>query len=149
MTSTVTTSAPSQEGLFDFYTAMDAKGRRTFWACTGGFAMDAMDFMIFPLLIGTIIAIWKIDAKTAGGIATVTLWCSAIGGWLAGYLADRIGRVRVMQISILSFALGSLFSALSQDAIQLTLARGLFGFGHGGQASAASAALPRTVCPRR
>jgi len=148
MTSTVTTSAPPRDGLFDFYTAMDMKGRRTFWACTGGFAMDAMDFMIFPLLIGTIIAMWKIDAKTAGGIATVTLCCSAIGGWLAGYLADRIGRVRVMQLSILSFALGSLFSALSQDAIQLTLSRGLLGLGYGGEAAVASVALAEVVGAR-
>ena len=76
-------SAP-QDGMFSFYGAMDAKGRRTFWACTGGFAMDPMDFMIFPLIIGTLIALWKIDAKTAGGVATVTLLCSAVGGWLAG-----------------------------------------------------------------
>jgi MFS family permease len=148
MSSTVATSAPSKDGLFDFYTSMDQKGRRTFWACTGGFAMDAMDFMIFPLLIGTIIAIWKVDPKTAGGIATVTLWCSAIGGWLAGYLADRIGRVRVMQISILSFAFGSLLSALSQDAIQLTLARGLLGLGYGGEAAVASVALAEVVGAR-
>src|SRR5882672_7452755 len=111
----------SHDGLFSFYGALDAKGRRTFWACTGGFAMDAMDFMIFPLIIGTLIAVWKIDAKTAGGVATATLLCSAFGGWLAGYLADRIGRVRVMQITILMFSLGSLLSALAQDIWQLTI----------------------------
>jgi MFS family permease len=148
MTSTVPSSAQSQDGLFDFYTAMDKKARRTFWACTGGFAMDAMDFMIFPLLIGTLIALWKIDPQTAGGIATVTLWCSAVGGWLAGYLADRIGRVRTMQITILMFALGSLLSAFAQDAWQLTLCRALLGFGFGGEAAVAAVALSEVVGAR-
>lgn len=140
--------AASRDGLFSFYGAMDAKGRRTFWACTGGFAMDAMDFMIFPLIIGTLIALWKIDAKTAGGVATVTLLCSAVGGWLAGYLADRIGRVRVMQITILMFSLGSLLSALAQDVWQLTIFRGLLGLGFGGEAAVAAVTLSEVVGAR-
>ncbi|HJY78045.1 MAG TPA: MFS transporter [Burkholderiales bacterium] len=144
------TGVPSGKsaGLFDFYREMDAKGRRTFWACTGGFAMDAMDFMMFPLIIGTLIAVWKITPATAGGIATVTLWCSAIGGWLAGYLADRIGRVRVMQLTILFFSVGSVLSAFAQDPLQLTIFRGLLGVGFGGEAAVAAVALSEVVSAR-
>lgn len=138
----------STSGIFDFYRDMDIKARRMFWACTGGFAMDAMDFMIFPLLIGTLSALWKIDAATAGGIATVTLLCSAVGGWLAGYLADRIGRVRTMQITILMFSLGSLLSACAQDAFQLTICRALLGLGFGGEAAVAAVALSEVVGAR-
>jgi MFS family permease len=138
----------ANEGAFAFYREMDAKGRRTFWACTAGFAMDAMDFMIFPLIIGTLITLWHIDAKTAGGIATVTLWCSAIGGWLAGYLADRIGRVRVMQLTILMFSLGSLLSAFAQDATQLMIFRGLLGLGFGGEAAVAAVTLSEAINAR-
>jgi len=144
----VASPSASTDGVFDFYNEMDAKGRRTFWACTGGFAMDAMDFMIFPLIIGTLIAIWHIDAKTAGGIATVTLLCSAVGGWLAGYLADRIGRVRMMQITILMFSLGSLLSAFAQDVGQLTICRALLGFGFGGEAAVAAVTLSEVVGAR-
>jgi len=146
----VLTQAPEDKsvGLFDFYRTMDAKARRTFWACTGGFAMDAMDFMMFPLIIGTLIAVWKITPATAGGIATVTLWCSAIGGWLAGYLADRIGRVRVMQLTILFFSLGSLLAAFAQDPLQLTIFRGLLGIGFGGEAAVAAVALSEVVTAR-
>src|SRR5215470_8757082 len=53
-----------------------------------------------------------------------------------------------MQLSILSFALGSLLSALSQDAMQLTLARGLLGLGYGGEAAVASVALAEVVGAR-
>ena len=145
MSSTVATSSGGQDALFSFYQHLDTKGRRTFWACTGGFAMDAMDFMVFPLVIGTLIAVWHTDAKTMGGVATVTLWCSAFGGWFAGYLADRIGRVRTMQITILMYSVGSLLSAIVQDPFQLTIVRGLLGFGFGGEAAVAAVALSEVV----
>jgi len=148
MSTTAIKTENAGEGLFAFYGELSAKGRRAFWACTSGFAMDAMDFMIFPLVIGTLISVWHIDAKTAGGIATVTLWSSAIGGWLAGILADRIGRVRTMQLTILAFSVGSLLSALAQDSLQLTIFRALLGIGYGGEAAVASVALSEIVGAR-
>ena len=101
--------------------------------------------MIVPRVFGTLIAVWHTDAKTMGGVATVTLWCSAAGGWFAGYLADRIGRVRTMQITILMYSVGSLLSALAQDPLQLTVFRGLLGFGFGGEAAVAAVALSEVV----
>lgn len=143
-----TIAAPAaSDGLFAFYGPMTPSERRTFWACCVGCGLDAMDFMVFPLIIGTLIALWHIDAKTAGGIATVTLWCSAIGGWFAGYAADRIGRVRTMQITILMFSAGSLLSALAQDAFQLMLCRGLLGLGFGGEIGVAAVTLAEVVAP--
>ena len=148
MSNVIAASSTSQDGAFAFYEKLGPKGRRTFWACTTGFAMDAMDFMIFPLIIGTLIAVWRIDPKTAGGIATVTLWSSACGGWAAGFLADRLGRVRIMQLSILMFSLGSLLSAVAQDPLQLTVFRSILGFGFGGEAAVASVALSEIVDPK-
>jgi MFS family permease len=95
--------------LFGFYREMDVHSRRTFWTCFGGYAVDAMDFMSYPLLIGTLLTVLHIDRTTAG--ATVALFSSAIGGWAAGYLADRFGRVRTMQITIALLSLGSLLAA--------------------------------------
>jgi len=98
----MTTADPNQRieraeiedtSLLAFYRDMNAPERRTFWACAAGWALDGMDFMIYPLVIGTIIVMWKVDPGTAGLAGTVTLLASAIGGWLGGYLADRIGRV--------------------------------------------------------
>jgi len=44
---------------------------------------------------------------------------SAVGGWLGGYLADRIGRVRTLQFTILWFSLFSLVCAVVQNFDQL------------------------------
>lgn len=79
--------------LMAFYRDMNQPERRTFWACFSGWALDGMDFMIYPLVIGTIIALWQVDRGAAGLAVTFTLLASAFGGWFAGYMADRIGRV--------------------------------------------------------
>ena len=65
----MTTTDPNQRieraeiedtSLLAFYRDMNTPERRTFWACAAGWALDGMDFMIYPLVIGTIIALWKV-----------------------------------------------------------------------------------------
>jgi MFS family permease len=111
--------------LLAFYRDMNLPERRTFWACASGWALDGMDFQIYPLVIGTIIALWKVDPGTAGLAGTVTLLASAVGGWLGGYLADWIGRVRTLQLTILWFSFFSLVCAFVQNFDQLLIARAL------------------------
>jgi MFS family permease len=135
-------------GLFEFYRTMDHKGRLTFWACTAGWTLDGMDFMLFPLVIGTLVATWGMDLATAGSISSLTLLCSAAGGWLAGFASDRIGRVRTMQITILLFSIGSLLSAFAQGPSQLALCRAILGFGFGGEAAVAAVTLSEVVGAR-
>ena len=101
-------AAIEDTSLLAFYRGMNLPERRTFWACAAGWALDGMDFMIYPLVVGTIIALWNVDAGTAGLAGTVTLLASAVGGWLGGYLADRVGRVKTLQFTILWFSLFSL-----------------------------------------
>ncbi|MGY2051654.1 MFS transporter [Methylobacterium sp. JK268] len=132
-------------GLAAFYREMTPTERRTFWACAGGWALDGMDFMIYPLVIGTIIRVWSVDAGTAGFAATVTLLASALGGWLAGYLADRVGRVLTLQITILWFSVFSLVCAVTQDFTQLLVARALLGLGFGGEWAAGAVLMGETI----
>src|ERR1700752_5434693 len=88
----VETANIEDTSLLAFYRDMNTAERRTFWACASGWALDGMDFMIYPLVIGTIITLWKVDAGTAGLAGTVTLLASAVGGWLGGYLPGRLRR---------------------------------------------------------
>jgi MFS family permease len=131
--------------LLAFYRDMNLPERRTFWACAAGWALDGMDFMIYPLVIGTIIALWKVDAGTAGLAGTVTLLASAIGGWLGGYLADRIGRVRTLQFTILWFSVFSLVCAFVQNFDQLLIARALLGLGFGGEWAAGAVLMGESI----
>src|SRR5260221_6801459 len=86
--------------LFAFYRDMNPPERRTFWACASGWALDGMDFMIYPLVIGTIIALWKVDPGTAGLAGIVTLLASVVDGWLRGHLAGLISRLQILPLTI-------------------------------------------------
>src|ERR1700719_4099292 len=141
--------APIEDtSLLAFYRDMTLAERRTFWACAGGWALDGMDFMIYPLVIGTIIALWKVDPGTAGLAGTVTLLASAVGGWLGGYLADRIGRVKTLQLTILWFSFFSLVCAIVQNFDQLLIARALLGLGFGGEWAAGAVLMGEAIRPQ-
>src|SRR6476469_6323308 len=141
--------APIEDtSLLAFYRDMNQPERRTFWACAAGWALDGMDFMIYPLVIGTIITLWKVDPGTAGLADTVTLLASAVGGWLGGYVADRIGRVRTLQFTILWFSFFSLVCAIVQNFDQLLIARALLGLGFGGEWAAGAVLMGEAIRPQ-
>src|SRR5713101_1565958 len=72
----------------------------TLIATFGGWALDGMDVMAYSFVVPTLIATWHITGGQAGLLATAALLISAAGGWLAGLLADRYGRVRILQLTI-------------------------------------------------
>src|SRR5580692_11990858 len=135
----------SDSSLTTFYRDMTGPERRTFWACFGGWALDGMDFMIYPLVLSSLMTLWQVSKGSAGLAVTLTLIASAFGGWCAGYLSDRIGRVRTLQITILWFSFFSLLCALAQTFGQLMLARGLLGFGFGGEWTAGAVLMGETI----
>jgi MFS family permease len=91
---------------------------------------------------------WKVDAAYAGLAGTVTLLSSAIGGWLGGYIADRIGRVRTLQFTILWFSFFSLVCAVVQNFDQLLIARAVLGLGFGGEWAAGAVLMGEAIRPQ-
>ena len=135
-------------GMVAFYRGMTGTERRTMLACALGYALDGLDFTIYTLVLGTVIAIWHVERGPAGLTVSATLVCSALGGWLAGYVSDHVGRVRAVQITVLWFALFSLLSAVSQSFTQLALSRALLGFGFGGEWTAGAALMSEAIRPK-
>ncbi len=119
--------------MFEWFRNLSQHEKRTFYAAAGGWAMDAMDYMVFTFVIATLIKTWGIGAGQAGLLGTVTLLVSAFGGWFAGMLADRYGRVRILQISILWFAIFTFLNGFAQNFGVLFATRALQGLGFGGE----------------
>ena len=134
--------------MFDWYGSLDTTGRRTFWACFGGFALDALDVQIYTFVMPALIALGFATATQAGLLATSALVLSAFGGWFAGMLADRIGRVRVLQITVAWFALFTFLSGFTQNFDQLLVVRGLQGLGFGGEWAAGSVLMGEVIAAR-
>jgi MFS family permease len=128
-----------------WYSELAPAERRTFWACFGGWTLDAMDVMVFSFVIPTIIVAFHITNADAGLIGTVTLLTSAFGGWLAGILADRFGRVRVLQITVVWFAFFTLLCGFAQDYWQLFTFRALMGIGFGGEWAAGAVLMGEMI----
>jgi MFS family permease len=136
-----------EPGFFRWFGQLSGPERRTFWACFNGWALDAMDVQIYSVLIPTLLAVWHLTKGQAGLLGTSALVVSSIGGWIAGVLADRFGRVRVLQITILWFAAFSLLAGFAQDYTQLIIIRSLQGLGFGGEWAAGAALMAETIRP--
>ena len=110
-----------------------APERKTLTAAFAGYGVDAFDYMIYTFLIPTLITAWGMSKVEAGYIATGALITSAIGGWAAGVLADRYGRVRILQLTVLWFAAFTFISGFTQNYEQLFFTRAMQGLGFGGE----------------
>ena len=88
----------ARPGPFDWYRNINQQERRTFWSCKIGYGLDGMDTQMLSFVVPTLIAMWGITTGQAGLIHTSTLIASAIGGWVAGILSDRIGRKAALRV---------------------------------------------------
>lgn len=131
--------------MFTWYKRGTPLERRTFWGCFAGWGLDALDVQMFTLAIPAIIAFFGIDHTQAGAISGVTLVFSALGGWLAGAMSDRLGRVRTLQITILWFSAFTFLCAFAQSFPQLLVLKALQGFGFGGEWAAGAVLMAETI----
>lgn len=119
--------------------------RSTLIATFGGWGLDGMDVMIYSFVIPTLIAAWHMSKAQAGMLGTVALLVSALGGWLAGLLSDRYGRARILQLTILWFAVFTCLSGFTNSFWQLLIVRGLQGLGFGGEWAVGSVLMGEAI----
>lgn len=124
---------------------LNQRERRTMVACFGGWALDALDVMIFSFVIPSLLVLWHITKAEAGILATVTLVVSALGGWFAGALADRYGRVLVLQIAIVWYAFFTFMCGFAWDFNSLFVFRALQGLGFGGEWAAGAVLMGEVI----
>ena len=110
--------------------------------------LDGMDVMVYSLVLPTILVAFHISKGQAGLLSTATLLLSSLGGWVAGIMADRFGRVQVLKLTIFWFAFFTFLSGFTQNFSQLLVVRGLQGLGFGGEWAVGAALMGETIGAR-
>jgi MFS family permease len=123
---------------------VDRNAWRALFAAQIGWMLDAMDFLLFTFAIVPIQKEFALSSATMGSLTSVALIAGAVGGIGFGRLADAIGRVRAMTISILVYSLATAGLATSQALWQLLAWRVFVGLGMGGEWSCGSVLVAET-----
>jgi MFS family permease len=139
--------------------AVDASSRavspgRIFWATWTGWMLDAFDSAAYGLLL---VSIWS-ELLPRGGIEASKSNIAIYGGlgfsvfilgWAFsifwGWLADRIGRVRTMCITILVYSVFTALCGVVSGIGPFLILRFLVGFGVGGEWAAGTPLLHESV----
>jgi MFS family permease len=125
-----------------------ADERRTLLATYLGYGLDGFDLMIYSFMIPTLLTLWGMSKPEAGQIASGALITSAVGGWAAGALADRYGRARILQLTVLWFAVFTFLSGFTHSFGQLLFTRAMQGFGFGGEWAVGSVLVAEIIDAR-
>ncbi|WP_166293895.1 MFS transporter [Bradyrhizobium sp. 2S1] len=92
---------------------------------------DSMDLAALTFVLGSIRQTFGLSTAETGLLSSMSFLGMFAGAASAGLLADRFGRARVFQVSMIFWGLGSLCCGLSTTATALGASRLLLGFGMG------------------
>ena len=125
-----------------------------------GWGFDIFDGLLFnyvaPNCVPTLLHV-KIGSPEAkhllpvwtGALTAVLLLSWAAGGVLFGYVADRIGRVRTLMLTMMLYAIGTACCAFAPNIWVLMLFRVVSGFGIGGEWAAGASMVAEVVPEKR
>lgn len=115
------------------------------WA---GWLFDFYDLVLYTFLLSPIGTDLGFGRAEHAWILSVSLGATAIGGLGFGALADRFGRKKVLQWTILTYSGGALLTGLSSGLPSLLAARVITGLGVGGEWATGHSLVAEVFPPR-
>ncbi|MFF4213543.1 MFS transporter [Streptomyces sp. NPDC001796] len=123
----------ADDGALGWLRALGPRGRRAFAGAFGGYALDSYDYFTLPLSMVALAAHFGLNSGQTGLFTTVTLVVSAVGGAVAGVVADRVGRVKALMITVVTYAVFTVACGFAPTYETLLVFRALQGLGFGGE----------------
>ncbi len=117
--------------------------------CWLGWVFDFHDLILFAFTKAAVARELALPEVSVQWIEGWSLAATALGGFLFGRLADRIGRRPAMVASIVVFSLGALLTGLAQGFWSLWVARAVTGLGVGGEWGIGHAVVAEVWPPRQ
>jgi MFS family permease len=134
--------------VLSFWSEASPEARRALAAAALGWLLDAFDVMLYALVLTSVAKDLRFSLGVGGQLGSLTLAASAVGGLVFGVVADRLGRVRALTLSILLYSIFTFACGLAQNVWQLAIFRVLLGLGMGGE-WASGAVLVSETWPER
>lgn len=118
-------------------TASGTQSRRSLLAlgcCWLAIVFDGYDLMVYGAAVPSLLAEpgWGMTPNATAQIASLTLVGLLVGSLAVGWLSDRLGRRRMVLLSLTVFSVGMAGGAMAASPEMLGLFRLLTGFGLGG-----------------
>ena len=130
--------------MFRFWHDAEPAARKALIAASIGWMLDAFDVMLYALVLKAVRADLGLSADVAGGLQSLTLIASAIGGLAFGVIADRFGRTRALMASVLLYSIFTAACGFAHTVAQLAAFRIGLGFGMGGEWASGAALVSET-----
>ena len=102
---------------------------------------DAVDMGAISYLLPSLRDYFGLTAATAGLLSSMSMAGMLVGSFLAGRLADKMGRKALLQYSMIIWGLGGILCALSWSVASLIVFRFLIGLGLGAEYPVANAMI--------
>ncbi len=115
------------------WSAVTRGQRAVLIAAALGWMLDSFDVMLYALVLADLMRHFGMRAATAGLLNTLTLSASALGSLLFGFWADRYGRRRMLECSILTYSVFTFLCGLAPSLLWLGVFRFALGLGMGGE----------------
>ena len=110
---------------------------------------DSFDSLAIAYVLPVIIRDWSIAPEKIGALLSVANFGQAIGAFAFGWIAERIGRVPAVRITIALYAVMSFACAFAQNYDQLFWFRFVEGIGLGGEIPVASSYISEILRAQR
>jgi MFS family permease len=121
------------DNFFSFWKEAGSEARKALVAASLGWMLDAFDVMLYALILTAVIQDLGLSRETGGLMASLTLGASAVGGLVFGVLADKLGRTRALNLSILLYSVFTFACGFAQNVWQFAIFRIFLGLGMGGE----------------
>lgn len=93
---------------------------------------DGYDIVIYGSVVPVLMKEWSLSSVATGAIGSYATLGTAIGAFAFGYLADKIGRKKVILICVVLFSICIPLAGLMVDPVLFAICRIIAGFGLGG-----------------
>ncbi|SEC61525.1 Predicted arabinose efflux permease, MFS family [Rhizobiales bacterium GAS188] len=140
--------AAAGETRLPWYREVTPDAWRSLLAAGLGWLFEVFDLYILALTTPALIVVFELSRADAGLITSVSATGAILGGILFGWVADRIGRVRTLHLTILVYSVftGAIVFANSLNA--LLALRLLGGLGMGGAWTAGASLVAESWHPQ-